>query len=203
MPDDMTINSGAPRDFGGWLKSLQQNGIGKSFHPRTAAWLRVMAGTKSGAVVLVTGTQVIPYVDWLQDGMAMNSRLILHNQSKQVTQLVQPHFSTDIRVATHVQDFVTFLTDIEEHRFDIVVADVNETDPEAITTLLERMADYGLLMGIGVEYQLNHLVQICGDDYFFCSMDQPDNSVVLSKKSIQHRAVRRGGRRRNRGQYTF
>ena len=199
MSDDMTIDSEAPRGFGDWLKSLQQNDICKLFHPHTAAWLRVMAGTKNGAVVLVTGTEAIPYVDWLQDGMAMNSRLILHNQSEQVTRLVRPHFSTDIRVATHVQDLVTFLTDIEQHRFDIVVADVNETDPKAITTMLERMAVHGLLIGIGADLRLNHLLRICGDDYFFCSIEQPVNGVVLCRKSIQHRAVRRGGRRRKRG----
>ena len=196
----MTIDSGAPRGFGDWLKSLQQNGIGKSFQPHTAAWLRVMAGTKNGAVVLVTGIEAIPYVAWLQDGMAMNSGLILHNQSEQVIQLVQPHFSTDIRVATHVQDIVTFLTDIEEHKFDFVVVDINETVPAAITTMLVRMADHGLLIGIGADPQLNHLVQLCGDEYFFCSIDQLGNSVALSRKGIQHRAVRRGGRR---GQYTF
>ena len=199
MPDHMTINSGAPRGFEDWLKSLQQNDIGKSFHTRTATWLRVMAGTKSGAVVLVTGKETIPYANWMQDGMAMNGRLILHNKSEQVIQLVQPHFSTDIRVATHAQDFAAFLLDIEEHKFDFVVADLNEIDSNAVSTMLERIAEHGLLIGIGTDTQLNHLVRICGDEYFFCSIDQPGHGVILSRKSIQHRAVRRGGRRRNRG----
>ena len=199
----MTIDNVAPRGFGDWLGSLQRNEIGKSFHTRTAAWLRVIAGSKNGAVMLVTGTEAIPYADWLQDGMAMNSRLILHNQSKQVTELVQPHFSTDIRVAAHTQDLVTFLADIEEHKFDFVVADLNEIDSEAAAIMTERLSEHGLLIGIGLDAQLNDLVRTCGDGYFFCSIDQPGNSVILSKKSIQHRAVRRGGRRRNRGQYTF
>ena len=195
----MTIDNVAPRGFGDWLISLRQNDIGKSFHMQTAVSLRVIAGTKNGAVMLVTGTEAIPYADWLQDGMAMNSRLILHNQSSKVTELVQPHFSTDIRVATHTQDFVSFLMDIEEHKFDFVVADLNEIDSKAVTITLERIAEHGLLVGIGTDTQLDDLVRICGDQYFFCTIDQLGNSVILSKKSIQHLVVRRGGRRRKRG----
>ena len=195
----MTIDNVAPRGFGDWLISLRQNDIGKSFHMQTAVSLRVIAGTKNGAVMLVTGTEAIPYADWLQDGMAMNSRLILHNQSSKVTELVQPHFSTDIRVATHTQDFVSFLMDIEEHKFDFVVADLNEIDSKAATITLERIAEHGLLVGVGTDTQLDDLVRICGDQYFFCTIDQLGNSVILSKKSIQHLVVRRGGRRRKRG----
>ena len=192
----MTIYSAAPSGFDYWLKSLQQRNIGKSFQIQTASWLRVIVGTKNGAALLVTGTEAIPYVDWLLDGMAMNSRLILHNQSKQLTQLVQPHFSTDIRVATHAQDFIAFLTDIEEHKFDFVVVDLNEINLETIATMLERTAEHGLLIGIGTRTQLNHLVQTVGDGYFCSLIDRPGNSVILSRKGIQHRAVRRGGRRR-------
>ena len=195
----MTIDNVAPRGFGDWLISLRRNDIGKSFHMQTAVSLRVIAGIKNGAVMLVTGTEAIPYADWLQDGMAMNSRLILHNQSSKVTELVQPHFSTDIRVATHTQDFVSFLMDIEEHKFDFVVADLNEIDSKAVTITLERIAEHGLLVGIGTDTQLDDLVRTCGDQYFFCTIDQLGNSVILSKKSIQHLVVRRGGRRRKRG----
>lgn len=195
----MTIDSVAPSGFDDWLESLQQKNIGNSFQLQTASWLRVIAGTKNGAALLVTGTEVIPYADWLQDGMAMNSRLILHNQSKQLTQLVQPHFSADIRVATHAQDFVAFLTDIEEHKFDFVVVDLNEIDLERIATILERTAEHGLLICIGTHTRLKDLVRTCGDGCFYSLIDQSSNSVILSRKGIQHRAVRRGGRRRTGG----
>lgn len=197
MIDHMTIGNAAPRGFDDWLHTLHRKGIGKAFQVQTASWLRVIAGTRNGAVFLVTGTEAVPYANWLQDGMTMNSRLILHNQSKQVTQSIQSHFATDIRVATHAQDLAVFLSDIEEHKFDFVIMDVDDVDSDLIPIVLERLAECGLLIGIGTDSRLNDLVQACGDGYFFSRTGKSLGSAILSRKSIQHRAVRRGGRRRH------
>ena len=193
----MTINNVAPRGFDDWLLALQRDGIGKAFQIKTACWLRVIAGTRNGAIVLVTGQEAIPYVSWLQDGMAMNSRLILHNQSKQITEQLQSHFSSDIRVATHAQDLVAFLSDIEEHKFDFIVMDLSDIGSSVVPTVLERLAEHGLLIGIGTRPRLKDLVRACTEGYFFSYIGGSDHCVIVSRKSLQHRAVRRGGRKRH------
>lgn len=179
------------------LATLQQNGIGKLFQTDIASLLRVIAGTKNGAVCLTSGQEAIPYVHWLQDGMTMNSRLIVHNQSKEINEVIKPHLSTDIRVATHAQDFASFLSDIEEHKFDLMLIDVGDINDDVIPIILQRLAEHGLLLAVGIDVSHSQLIRVCANNYFLCYLDNNDRSVVLSKKSMQHRAVRRGGRRRH------
>lgn len=193
----MKTDTTPPRGFEDWLASLRHNDIGKSFQTDTAALLRVIAGTKNGAVCLASGREAVPYVHWLQDGMTMNSRLIVHNQSQAINELAQPHLSTDIRVATHAQDFASFLSDIEEHRFDLMVIDAGGLSHDVVPAVLQRLAEYGLLLGVGLNVSCSQLIEACTKAYFLFHLNDQDRSVFISKKSMQHRAVRRGGRRRH------
>lgn len=193
----MTATTNSPRGFDNWLKTLADNGIGNGFHSDIASLLRVFAGTKNAGVTLATGTQSIPYVDWVQDGMAMNCRLILHSASKIIADLIQPHFATDIRIATHQQDFSMFLSDIEEHRFDMILLDVGEITTRELTTVVERLTEHGLLVAFGNGAELEDLTARCADSHFCCWLGGTNFCVALSRKGLQHRAVRRGGRRRH------
>lgn len=187
----------APRGFEDWLTTLNHAGIGASFRVATGGLLRVIAGTIDGAVCLASGREAIPYVPWLQDGLPMNSRLIVHNQCAQIDELVRPHFSTDIRVATHAQELASFLSDIEEHKFDLLALDVNELGPDVVPTVLQHLAEYGVLIGVGTEVSRSPIFQACFEEYFVSHLGGEDQSMVASRKSMQHRAARRGGRRRH------
>jgi hypothetical protein len=197
FPYLMAATTKPPRGFDNWLRTLTENGMGARFQSDIASVLRVFAGTKNGGVTLAAGTQSIPYVDWVQDGMAMTCRLILHSTSKKVADLIQPHFSTDIRIATHLQDFSMFLSDIEEHRFDLILLDVDEVTARESTTVVDRLTDYGLLVGFGDRAELEDLIRRCADSHFCSRLGASDHCVALSRKGLQHRAVRRGGRRRH------
>ena len=186
-----------PRGFEDWLTTLHASGIGETFQHHIGAMLRVWAGTKNGAVCLASGREAMPYVHWLQDGMTMNSRLIVHSEAAEISNLVSPHFSTDIRVATHTQDLASFLDDIEEHKFDLIVVDVNDQSPDTGSTVLQRLAEQGMLLAVGIAVTQSPLIKECADAYFLSQTDEHDKGVIASKKSIQHRAVRRGGRRRH------
>ena len=186
-----------PRGFEDWLAVLHASGIGETFQPHIGALLRVWAGTKNGAVCLASGREAVPYAHWLQDGMTMNSRLIVHSQTPEISDLVDPHFSSDIRVATHTQDFACFLADIEQHKFDLIVLDVNDQSSDISSTVLQRLEEHGMLLAVGVEVTHSPLIKACADAYFVSQTDEHDRGVIASKKSIQHRAVRRGGRRRH------
>lgn len=188
--------SDAPRGFDPWLAELQRHDIGVTFQPEVAAMLRVLAATRNAAVALATGTEAIPYVPWLQDGIPMNGRLILHNECSRTVDLVQPHFTTDIRVATHQQGFAAFLADIHEHRFDFVVFDPGDVDPAVVYTLPERLSEHGLLIALGGNAAVTDFVEGLQDSFF--AWREPSGCAVLSRKSLQHRAVRRGGRRRQK-----
>jgi len=174
-----------------------ENGMGAGFRSEIAGLLRVFAGTKNAGVTLATGTQSIPYVDWVQDGMAMNCRLILHSASKIIADLIQPHFATDIRIATHQQDFSMFLSDIEEHRFDLILLDVDEITARDSTIVVERLTEHGLLVAFGNGTELEDLACRCADSHFCSWLGGANFCVALSRKGLQHRAVRRGGRRRH------
>jgi hypothetical protein len=193
----MTASTTPPRGFDNWLRTLVENGMGAGFHSEIAGLLRVFAGTKNGGVTLAAGTQSIPYVDWVRDGMAMTCRLILNSSSKTVADLIRPHFSTDIRIAIHQQDFSMFLSDIEQHRFDLILLDVDEITAGGATTVVDRLKDHGLLVGFGDRAELEDLTGRCADSHFCSRFGGSDRCVALSRKGLQHRAVRRGGRRRH------
>jgi len=189
----MQAVSDGPRGFNECLESLKQCAIGIDFDAGLAGLLRMLAGTMNNAIVLTAGKETIPYAAWLQDGMTMDSRLILHSESAQEMQLIRPYFCTDIRVALHQQDLAEFLTDIQQHRFDFILADLDGIASAVVPTLLERLADHGLLAGIGTNPPLDDLIYRCGNSHFFSRIG---TCALLSRKSLQHRAVRRGGRRR-------
>jgi len=186
-----------PRGFTKWLGTLAENGVEADFHNEIASLLRVLAGTTNSGITLATGTKTTPYVDWVQDGMAMNCRLILHSVSKTVAELTQSHFSTDIRIGTHRQEFSLFLSDIAEHRFDLILLDVDEITSNEAETVLGRLADHGLLVGFGDSTALNNLIQSCANSHFCSRLVASNHCAALSRKGLQHRAVRRGGRRRH------
>lgn len=187
----------SPHGFEQWLLSLQQQGIGTTFQDEVGAWLRVIAATKNAAVILVSGTEAAPYANWMQDGMSMSSRLILHNRSSQVLDSLRPHFTTDIRAALHQQELAGFLADIEEHKFDFVLVDVDDIEAAAVPMVMERVSEQGLLIGVGAAASLQALIQTCVETCFFAYVGVSAGCVVISRKGLQHRAVRRGGRRRH------
>ncbi len=135
-------------------------------------------------------------MDWIQDGMPMDTRLILHAQSEATAWLIRPHYSTDIRVATHIQDFSKFLSDIDEHRFDLVLIDADEITEGQTRTVVERVTDHGLLVSVGDHAMLKLLIQRFVDSHFYCWLGGSARCAALSRKGLQHRASRRGGRRR-------
>ena len=90
-----------------------------------------------------------------------------------------------------------FLSDIEQHRFDLILLDVDEITAGGATTVVDRLTDHGLLVGFGDRAELEDLIGRCADSHFCSRFGGSDRCVALSRKGLQHRAVRRGGRRRH------
>ena len=185
----------SPRGFQNWLNELAKHDIGSGFRVDVASQLRVHAGTSIGGVILSAGRQVIPYVDWIQDGMSMSSRLILHTESEKTAELIRPRYSTDIRIATHVQDLSSFLSDIEEHRFNLIVMDADDVGGDGIAEIRERVGEQGLLVGIGSAGSLASLIQDLEGTHFHCALGKTAHCAAFARKGLQHRVSRRGGRR--------
>ena len=188
----------APRGFDAWLETLQHQKLGLAFEPDLAAWVRVIAGSRGSGVFFSSGGESLPYADWLQDGMLMTSRLIVHNQSKAADKMAAPHYATDIRVATHYQDIESFLVDMARHEFDVMMIDFTDVDIKVAPTTFDRLSNHGLLIGLGNAAALSQLVRDNAQTYFSANLTQTGNCVVFSKKGMQHLAVRRGGRRKHR-----
>lgn len=169
--------------------------MGTDFHPDVASQLRVFAGTRAGGITLCTGKLTLPYVDWIQDGMSMSSRLLIHTENDAIIDLVRPHYSTDIRVATHLQELSSFLSDIEEHRFDMVLIDANDIGEHTVREVTRRVGDHGLLVGVGAPAALERLNLDLEGTHFSCRLGDSAHCIAFSRKGLQHRASRRGGRR--------
>lgn len=195
IPDFENIPVIPPRGFQNWLNELEIHDIGRSFRIDVASQLRVHAGTRTGGVILSAGRQAIPYANWMQDGMSMSSRLILHTESETTAELVRPRYSTDIRIAIHVQDLSSFMSDIEEHHFDLIVTDVDDIGEDRLIEVSERVGDQGLFVGIGSTAPLASLIRVLDKTHFHCALGKASCCAAFARKGLQHRASRRGGRR--------
>jgi hypothetical protein len=158
--------------------------------------LRVVAATRTGGVVLCAGTRTIPYVDWIQDGMSMSSRLILHVTRSSTAELTRPRYAADIRLAIHVQDLGEFLSDIEGHRFSLVVIDADEVGKALASVMAQRVDEQSLLVGVGDAAAIHDMTRGLEDSHFACRLAGSLECVAFSRKGLQHRGRRHAARSR-------
>ena len=113
---------------------------------QTGALMRTLAATKPSGVVLVLGARHPDAVVWLMDGLDITTRLVVLVESADVSKAVAKRLGDDIRIATHVQPVLSFLTDIKSHRMDMIVCDTRITSPQLLQTILSLLAPGGIVM---------------------------------------------------------
>lgn len=188
-----------PTDTQNWLACLQREGVGEAYDENLGRALRVVAGMQQEAVCLCSGPAVLPYVNWLRDGLKMSSRLIIHLDPahEALGPAVQSQLDNDIRIAGHFQDIGSFSADIARHRIDLLVAAIDDANKIEMDGLIALLNDCALFVGIADSRVQQQMQEDYSRDYFLASLGDGKNALMLTRKGRQHHLSRRGGRRKS------
>jgi hypothetical protein len=173
--------------------------------------LRVLAASRPGGVFLCLGRGAGEAGAWIVDGMDLASRLVIVVDDTEQADRLRGIIGEDLRVTVHVQDMAAFLTDVRDHRFDLIT-DLDRKPSGGLARLsLSRLALGGFFMSRGeipalealvsAPLPLQHEDQGTPDmDTFAVARLPADLGVTL----IAHRPPRppkkrRGGRRPREG----
>lgn len=189
-----------PTDEQNWLSTLQREGVGSAYDEGLGRALRVVAGMQQDAVCLCTGPAVLPYVNWLRDGLKMSSRLIIHLDPayEALTPAVQSQLDKDIRMAGHFQDLDSFSADIARHRIDLLVAAIDDANKAVIDGLVALLNDCALFVAIADSRMQEQMRADYSNEYFLASLGDKQSALMLTRKGRQHHLSRRGGRRKSK-----
>ena len=99
---------------------------------------RALAASRPGGVFLCLGRGAGEMAAWIFDGMDLSGRLVIVLQTDQEADALRALLDDDMRITVHVQDAVTFLGDVRDHRFDLIT-DLNPAQSA------DRSADLGRL----------------------------------------------------------
>ena len=160
---------------------------------------------------------------WIFDGMDLSGRLVVVLQSDREADALRTLLDDDMRITVHVQDAVTFLGDVREHRFDLItdlnpaqIADSradSRADRSAVLgrLALTRLAPGAFYLSLHSAGELADILAVEGgadpDDAVSLNADcfsfaqLPDDLAVSLMVHGPHRvqAKRRGGRRSRQG----
>ena len=195
----------SPSGFDSWFESLSLETGELSFDKTLANQLRLIAGLKDYGVLMTSGLHALPYSCWLRDGMSMNSRLLIHQmpEARSLSSWVESQQVQDIRVASHFQAQDAFTNDIREHRFDLMVlafldGEGDADQREMLASWLALLRDGGLAVLLASARLRSEFESLYTEEYFSAEFGESETCLMLVRKGSQHRAVRRGARRRAR-----
>lgn len=181
-----------------WIEELQAVQA-EPYDAGLAEQIRVLSSLCDYAVLMCSGAATMPYTLAIRDGMTMNTRLVLHLDERDASlkPLLQQQTDKDIRVANHVQAIDSFLDDLSHHKVNILLLQWAPENAEQFERWKGMLAEQGLLVLFGVGAQVDELKARYTKDFFF-SFTLNSDVLLMSKKGVQHRTDRRGGRARKR-----
>lgn len=183
-----------------WQADLHDAGLDFVIDESLGPVLRALSGLNERAVCLCSGTGSLPYVNWIRDGLSMNGRLIIHlaPECTNLDSVVQQQLDADIRVASHYQEVSSFCADIAVHRLDLIVVDIAAGGQDTLEHWVPLLKDNAMLIAIGSKDVMQLIIDHCKTELFFADIGARGSAAMLTKKGVQHRLVRRSGRRRTR-----
>jgi hypothetical protein len=170
---------------------------------------RVLAASRPGGVFVCLGCGAGETAMWIQDGMDLSARLVVVVEETGEADTLRPFLADDLRVTVHVQEAVSFLRDVRDHRFDLIT-DLNPGQPAELTRLaLARLATGAFYMSLHSGAELAELLGGQDDGDVDAGPDterlaladlggQPGISLLV-RGPYKHQAKRRGGRRARQG----
>ena len=154
---------------------------------------RVLAASKPGGLLLNVEAPELSF--FLADGMDITSQLVSVNSDPGVQAALRQQLGDDIRISVHAQHPVEFLSDVPDHRFDLVI--FGELEPPVAGLAASSLAPGGLLaafhqapMGDGGGGELGRTLTDCG----LRVAPGVNRWLVAARTADKGEAKRRGGR---------
>jgi len=217
------ISPRPPQAYSRLCESLASRGEPPAVSPALGELTRALAASRPGGVFLCLDRGAGEMAAWIFDGMDLSGRLVVVLQSDREADALRVLLDDDMRITVHVQDAVTFLGDVRDHRFDLIT-DLNPAQiaDSRADSRADRSADLGRLaltrLAPGGFYLSLHgaggladilaveggagpgeEVSLHADSFSFAQL--PDDLAVSLMVHGPHRvqAKRRGGRRSRQG----
>lgn len=96
---------------------------------------------------LAIGNRLAPFIPDMLAGMKITSQLIHTVNDESLFSILKAAYKTDIRLTSHYQPYNDFLADIQQHRFDFILVDLNDDNSyqQLLPLALPMLNDNGML----------------------------------------------------------
>ncbi len=205
------FDSDPPQAYSRLCEALSTRGGGPTVTPPLGEMARVLATSRPGGVFLCLGHGAGEMGTWILGGMDLASRLLIVVEEGEEAGVLRPIFGDDLRVTVHVQDAVSFLGDVRDHRFDLIT-DLNPGQPADLTCLaLGRLAVGAFYMTRHSAPELtemlsssdaiaeNHAAALDFSTFALAHLPGAVGVTLIAHGPQRIQAKRRGGRRAKRG----
>ena len=151
---------------------------------------RVLAASKPGGMLLNVDAPELSF--FLAEGMDITSQLVSVMTEAKTHAALKASLRDDIRVSVHSQHPVEFLSDIRDHRFDLMI--FQALDPAEAELATASLAPGGLMALFAADGGGGHeqMLSECG----MITTDSMDNGIIAARSPQHLKPRRRGGRRK-------
>jgi hypothetical protein len=211
---DPVLDLQPPQSYLQLCETLSSRECKPTVTPALGEFTRVLAASRPGGVFLALGRGAGELATWIHDGMDLSARMVIVIQSETEADMMRALLGNDLRVTVHVQDAVSFLRDVRDHRFDLI-ADLSLGHGADLTRLaLGRLALGAFYMSLHAPEQLARslglqdapaaehdaaLGDLHGQCFVLAHLRGDLGVSVLVRGPQKRQAKRRGGRRARKG----
>ena len=154
--------------------------------------LQTLAGPVATGTILMVGNRLPLLLPNILDGMNVAVQIVHCVDNPQLKAQLAPVYHLDVRLTLHCQDYATFLQDINQHRFDFVIAHLAADQQQLIQPLSQLLSSNGMLCILSDEISEHNLLE----PELWNTLFIQESSVLLASHKVQK--PQRGRRRKNR-----
>ena len=157
--------------------------------------LALFASEYESGIILCCGEGVYDYCHQINMAMPMTTKLVINVETDLGFKKCNPLPQQDIRVAVHKQDYVSFIDDIAQYFFNLIILEDNPNLKTMIENLLDKLMPGGLMVILNADLQTVDTV-VPKDQWHIVDTCWPDQAILIREKSSSAQpATRKGGRR--------
>ena len=205
------VTSQPPQAYSRLCESLASRGDEPAVSTLLGELTRALAASRPRGVFLCLGRGAGEMATWIFDAMDLSGRLVVVVQDNREAGELRALLADDMRVTVHVQDPVAFLSDVRDHRFDLItdLTPPKGTDPGRLA--LARLALGAFYLSLHGARELADILSVedgvapgeeaALDANSFAFAQLPAELAVSLMVRGPHRVQgkRRGGRRARQG----
>jgi predicted O-methyltransferase YrrM len=112
--------------------ALEANGCRREGAPEIGSMARALAASKAAGTFLCIGEGAGEIGAWVLDGMDFSSGLVVLVQDPEEAAVLECELDRDVRASVHLQEAVSFLIEVNAHRFDLIVDLIAEQHSQVV-----------------------------------------------------------------------